>query len=244
MPPHLPGMPRPKRGLSRLVQGEIGSCTANAAAGLLEYHRKRAYDKEGTVSRMFIYKATRDLMQSDGDSGAYIRTTMGALALIGAPPEKYWGYGAERLDRAPPAFCYSYAQNYQALAYYRLDEKPSAGDKGKTLSAIRETLASGLPPMFGFHVFESIRGAQGGRIPFPGKGEKEIGGHAVLAVGYDNGMEIGESKGAFLIRNSWGEGWGEKGYGWLPYDYLLKGLAEDWWVLVKAEWVDEGQFGV
>jgi len=169
---------------------------------------------------------------------------MGALALIGSPPEKYWGYQKAVLDRAPPAFCYSFAQNYQALAYYRLDEKPSRGDKGKTLSGIRETLASGLPPMFGFHVFESIREAKGGKIPYPIKGEKEIGGHAVLSVGYDDKMKIGNCKGAFLIRNSWGVEWGEKGYGWLPYDYLLKGLAEDWWVLIKEEWVDEGQFGV
>lgn len=249
-------------------QGNIGSCTANAAAGMLEYYRKRAYGKESPTSRMFIYKCTRDLMMAKGDSGAYIRTTMGSLALFGAPPEKYWGYG-EDIDRAPPAFCYSFASNYQAISYFRLDEKTVgipvtnstergrnvanlsregnaklAKDKGEVLSEIKSTLAQSLPIMFGFQVYESIRDANDGKIPYPARGEKIIGGHAVLCVGYDDAMKIGASTGAFLIRNSWGEGWGEKGYGWLPYDYLLAGLAQDWWALVKAEWIDVGGFGV
>ena len=233
-------------------QGQIGSCTANAAAGMLEYHNKRSFGKETPLSRLFIYKATRDLMQSEGDSGAYIRTAMGSLALCGAPPEKYWAYIEGMLDSAPPAFCYAYASNYQALQYFRLDEKavgiPSK-EKGATLAEIKGTLASSLPVMFGFRVYESIKGATAdGRIPYPARGESLLGGHAVLAVGYDDSMRIGtgdnEKVGAFLIRNSWGEGWGEKGYGWLPYEYLLGGLAEDFWCLVKAEWTDAGEFGV
>ena len=227
-------------------QGQIGSCTANAAAALLEYNLRRAYGKDAPTSRMFIYKCTRDLMMAKGDSGAYIRTTMGSLALFGAPPEKYWSY-SEGIDRAPPAFCYSFASNYQAISYFRLDEK-SVGipktEKGDALAAVKEALAQGLPAMFGFQVFESINDAQDGRIPYPKRGEKIIGGHAVLCVGYDDALTIGDKVGAFLIRNSWGEEWGEKGYGWLPYDYLLAGLAQDWWALVKAEWIETGEFGV
>jgi len=185
-------------------------------------------------------------MQSRGDSGAYIRTTMGALALFGAPPEKYWGYD-ENIDGAPPAFCYSYALNYQAISYFRLDERalgiPSKS-KESTLAEIKQTLAQGLPIMFGFQVYESIERANDGKIPFPSESERVVGGHAVLCVGYDDALEIGKYVGAFLIRNSWGEGWGEKGYGWLPYEYLFSGLAQDWWCLVKAEWVETGEFGV
>ncbi len=235
-------------------QGEMGSCTANAAAALLSYHNRRSFGKTAPLSRMFIYKGTRDLMQAQGDSGACIRTTMGALSLFGAPPERYWGYDGSLLDSAPPAFCYSYAANYQATSYFRLDEK-SAGirseGKGAALAGARGALAQGLPAMFGFRVFESIReSARDGKIPYPERGEKLLGGHAVLAVGYDDALTIkngtgdNEKTGAFLIRNSWGEGWGEKGYGWLPYDYLLAGLAEDFWCLVKAEWIDTEQFGV
>ena len=227
-------------------QGQIGSCTANAAAALLEYNLRRALGKDAPTSRMFIYKCTRDLMMAKGDSGAYIRTTMGSLALFGAPPEKYWGY-SEGIDRAPPAFCYSFASNYQAISYFRLDEKTvgiPVKDKGEALNEIKSTLAQQIPAMFGFTVFDSIRNANDGKIPYPARGEKIIGGHAVLCVGYDDALAIGASTGAFLIRNSWGEEWGEKGYGWLPYDYLLAGLAQDWWALVKAEWMSVEEFGV
>jgi C1A family cysteine protease len=88
-----------------------------------------------------------------------------------------------------------------------------------------------------------------GKIPFPTAGEKVVGGHAVDAVGYDDNMKIkntnagaAETTGALLIRNSWGTGWGAAGYGWLPYDYVLKGLAVDWWSLLKNDWVDTGNF--
>ena len=105
-------------------------------------------------------------------------------------------------------------------------------------------LASSLPVMFGFTVYESIKGATDGKIPYPVRGESILGGHAVLAVGYDDNLTIGDMVGAFLIRNSWGESWGENGYGWLPYEYVLGGLAQDWWCLVKAEWIDVEEFGV
>ncbi|MCG7853636.1 MAG: cysteine protease, partial [Methanosarcinaceae archaeon] len=87
-----------------------------------------------------------------------------------------------------------------------------------------------------------------GKIPYPCPGEKIAGGHAVVAVGYNNKMKIKnticgkETTGAILLRNSWGAGWGDNGYGWLPYDYVLDGLAIDWWTVLKSEWVDTGQF--
>lgn len=227
-------------------QGQLGSCTANAAAALLGYWRKKACGKDGLLSRLFIYKGTRDLMEAKGDSGAYIRTTMGCLSLLGAPPEKYWEYDEKLLDSAPPAFCYAYAANYQALSYYRIDTGKTGimKEPASTLSDIKEVLSSGLPAMFGFRVYQSIESAQDGKIPFPAENEKILGGHAVLCVGYDDDLTIGSHRGAFLIRNSWGSEWGELGYGWLPYEYLLSGLAEDWWVLLKAEWVETEEFGV
>ena len=105
-------------------------------------------------------------------------------------------------------------------------------------------LAAGLPSTFGFTGYSSIPASGDGRgeIPFPNPGEKVEGGHAVLAVGYDNGRKIGSSKGALLIRNSWSTGWGDCGYGWLPYDYVPKGLANDFWALVQADFVDTELF--
>jgi hypothetical protein len=120
------------------------------------------------------------------------------------------------------------------------------------LAAIKANLAAGLPAEFGFTVYSSIRQADArGAIPFPAPGKDIEGGHAIDAVGYDDSIKIKngnkggiETTGAFLIRNSWGAGWGDKGYGWLPYEYLLKGLAVDWWSILKNEWVSTKQFGL
>jgi C1A family cysteine protease len=105
--------------------------------------------------------------------------------------------------------------------------------------------------MFGFTVYSSIAQAESdGKIPFPGRGEKVEGGHAIMAVGYDDSLKIkntssGETTvGAMLIRNSWGKTWGDGGYGWLPYEYVLQELAVDWWTLIDSKWIDTGEFKV
>lgn len=230
-------------------QGAIGSCTANAGVGLVEYFERRAFGAHTDASRLFLYKATRNLLLWTGDTGAYLRTTMGALALFGVPPERYWPYVTPDFDREPPAFCYAFAQNYQAITYFRLDATGLAPDR--VLERIKLYLVGHVPSMFGFTVYSSYTQANTtGAIPMPTSGDTVVGGHAVVAVGYDDTKRIKntntggtETRGAFLIRNSWGSGWGQSGYGWLPYDYVLRGLAVDWWSVVKAEWIATGQFG-
>ncbi len=228
----------------------IGSCTAHAGVGVMEYYERRAFGKHIDASRLFLYKTTRNLLQWTGDSGAFLRTTMAAMVLFGVPPEEYWKYNVENFDKEPTAFCYSFAQNYQALQYVRLD--PIGTPRNSLLKHIKSLLAAGIPSMFGFTVFSSMLQSKknGGKIPFPVKGEKIFGGHAVVVVGYDDKLKIknaiGESEttGALMIRNSWGTGWGDQGYGWLPYEYILKGLAVDWWILLKNEWIDTKNFGL
>jgi C1A family cysteine protease len=231
-------------------QGQLGACTAQAGVGMVEYFERRAFGRHVEGSRLFLYKATRNLLKLKGDTGAYLRTTMGALALFGVPPEQYWPYDEKEFDKEPPAFCYAFGQSYRTITYFSLD--PAGTSAEQLLGRIREYVAAGIPAMFGFTVYESVdQAAKGGCIPFPAGKERTVGGHAVMAVGYDDGRKIRnaakgakETVGAFLIRNSWGEGWGEKGYGWLPYDYVSAGLAADWWTVTKAEWMDTGEFGL
>ena len=226
-------------------QGQIGSCTAHAGVGMLEYFERKLHGKHLDASRRFLYKVTRALGEFEGDSGAFLRTTIGAMVLFGVPPETFWPYSEEDFDEEPPPFCYGFAQNYQAVKYYRLDppgpRRRTCSRRSSPISARSSRRCSGSRS-----TGRSSHAGDDGKIPFPAEGDEVAGGHAVMAVGYDDSVTIpnrdGQTKGAILIRNSWGKSWGEDGYGWLPYDYVLQSLADDWWVLIENEWVDTGQF--
>lgn len=232
-------------------QGQIGSCTAHAGVGMLEFYERKAYGEHLDASRLFLYKVTRNLLGWTGDTGAFLRSTMGAMALFGVPPEKYYPYNTDNFEAEPSAFLYALAQSFQAVTYYRLD--PPGTKPTNLLNQIKTNLAGNLPSMFGFTVYDSINQASGagkGKIPYPCPKDKSVGGHAIMAVGYDDTLKIKNANcntsttGALLIRNSWGTSWGEAGYGWLPYEYVLKGLAVDWWSLITKEYVDTKKFGL
>ena len=219
-------------------QGDIGSCTANAGVGLLEYYENRAFGHYLDASRLFLYKVTRNLLHWTGDTGAWLRTTMKAMVLFGIPPEEYHPYITSRYDDEPNAFCYSFAQSYKSIKYYRLDRATASSTE--LLARLKNFLSAGYPAMFGFTVYNF--GNEKGEFLFPGPHDSVKGGHAVVAVGYDDNRKIGKDKGAVKIRNSWGTGWGENGYGWLPYSYIEAGLAEDFWSLFKSEYVPTDNF--
>ncbi len=240
-------------------QKDLGSCTAQAGIGLIEFYENKAFGTYIDASRLFLYKVTRNLLGWTGDTGAHLSTTMAAMTLFGAPPEKYWPYTTAKpgsvapptadFDMEPPAFCYAFAQNYQSIDYFRLDAPGvTAAD---LLQTIKTYLAGSMPSMFGFTVYSSYQSSEtNGQFPFPCPTESVVGGHAVVAVGYDDAKKIKnptcgkETTGALLIRNSWGTGWGEQGYGWLPYEYVLRGQADDWWTLFRKEYVDTKKFGL
>ena len=241
-------------------QGALGSCTAHAAVGIVEYFERRAFGRHLDGSRLFVYKVTRNLLGLVGDTGAWLRNTMGALRLCGLPPEKYWPYtdaaqpgpGHERtFDDEPSAFVYALAEDYECLSYFAHDPLGQNIQPPAELDSVKRYVAAGVPAMFGFFGFPSAGASDvKGAFPFPGAGEQAIWGHAVVAIGYDDKLVItntqynNKTKGALLLRNSWGAGWGDQGYGWLPYDYVLNRLAVDFWSLLGMQYVDTGEFGL
>lgn len=219
-------------------QSSLGSCTAQAGVGLLEYYENRAFGRHLDASRLFLYKATRNLLGWTGDTGAWLRTTMQAMVVFGVPPERYMPYAISEFDEEPSAFCYSFAQSYKSIRYYRLDSPGISGKK--LLQRVKGFIKAGYPSMFGFTVYNF--GNDKGEFAYPGVNDTTKGGHAVIAIGYDDSRKVGSEKGALKVRNSWGTDWGENGYGWLPYRYVEDGLAVDFWSLFKADYIPTGQF--
>lgn len=234
-------------------QGEISSCTAHAVVGLAEYLIKAATYETQDLSRLYLYKATRDLMGVSGDTGAYIRSTIKAMATLGVPSERWWAYSPECLDCAPPPITYAIAANFKALTYKRIDSYGFSTEA--TLLLLLHVLAAGFPVAFGFPIYRSIVAARRSPaiIPVPGltKQDRQVGGHAVLAVGYDTsiaytGLDEKQNPvtkyGALIIKNSWGEQWGDGGFAYLPFDYVLKGMALDFWTIFNSAWISERRF--
>ena len=218
------------------TQGDISSCTAQSVIGIVEYLMLAGGCRDYDMSRMFLYKVTRRLLGWEGDPGAYIRSTIKAMSLFGIPPETEWPYERDLLNTEPDAYHYAYAQNFKALKYARVDTPGQA--HSETLTLIKKTLADGFPMAFGFPVYDSIGNVtrQNPVIPFPSAMDKLQGGHAVIAVGYD------DSRKCLILRNSWGGGWGEAGYAYLPYKFVEEGLANDFWAVFNQDWVDLSQF--
>ena len=203
-------------------QGHLGSCTANAIAAALEFDQMREKEQAFTPSRLFIYYNERVIEGTvSSDSGAQIRDGVKSVNKQGAPPEDPdWPYDITKFADKPPQKAYGDAAQHQSILYQRLTP---------TLGQLKGCLASGFPFVFGFVVYESFEGPQvasTGEAQLPQAGEKQLGGHAVLAVGYD------ESQQRFIVRNSWGAGWGMGGYFTLPYPYLLQHtLSSDFWTI-------------
>jgi C1A family cysteine protease len=205
-------------------QGQLGSCTANALAGALEFLERKDKIAFEDFSRLFIYyneRAVEHTIQSD--SGAMIRDGIKVLAKKGVCSERKWPYLVSKFRLKPTPACYKDATNHQITSYHRI----------LTLDEMRACLAESFPFVFGFTVYESFESqtvARTGIVNMPKHDEQSLGGHAVLAVGYDDAQQ------RFIVRNSWGANWGIKGYFTMPYKYVAdRNLSDDFWTIRRGE---------
>jgi C1A family cysteine protease len=205
-------------------QGNLGSCTGNAIAAAIEYARRRQGLADFVPSRLFIYYNERVIEgTTDSDAGAEIRDGIKSVVNLGACSETDWPYDIAKFATKPTDQCYVDARKDLVTRYARVDQ---------TLDGLRECLTAGFPVVFGFTVYESFESelvAQSGVVPMPAPGESVLGGHAVLAVGYDDDHQM------FIVRNSWGPAWGRGGYFVMPYAYVTDAdLASDFWQIDAA----------
>jgi C1A family cysteine protease len=205
-------------------QGSLGSCTANALGAAFQFGQIKQSIRNFVPSRLFIYYNERVQINTvQSDSGAFIRDGIKSLNREGVCPETDWPYLINKFAHQPPASLYKKALKNQVLQYLRLENWQ--------INQLQTCLAEGYPFVFGFSVFESFWSmGTNAVIPLPKKTDRLLGGHAVMAVGYD------QVKKRCLIRNSWGEDWGKKGHAWMPYDYICNPMyADDFWTIRLVE---------
>jgi len=205
-------------------QKAINSCTAQAIAGAIQFDLIKQGIGDFVPSRLFIYyneRAARNVVCAD--CGSTPRAGVKAVATKGDCPETLWPYHPRKFAAKPPRICFEKARSYKAVKYQRIK---------RSLDHFKSCLASGYPFVFGMTVHDSFQSfdkdavRNTGHLELPRRGDRVEGGHAVLAVGYD------DRDNWFLVRNSFGADWGMKGYFTIPYDYLLKeDLSADFWVI-------------
>jgi C1A family cysteine protease len=218
-------------------QLHLGASSAHACAALVQYFERRATGRLLQPSRLFLYQNALRLSGATGDCGVDLRTTLKAMVRCGIPPERHWPYEPARLALQPDAFLYCFDALYRSIRYVRLDAQRADGDE--RLQTIKAFLAAGFPAAFGFSVPDSI--STEGHILYRPTFDSPLGGQAMLAVGYDDRWLRG-TRGALLVRSSWGKAWGEEGYGWLPYAFVEEELAVDFFTLLHPSWIDSGEF--
>lgn len=219
-------------------QVDLDTSPSHACIGLVQYFERRARGRLLRPSRLFLHQnALRFSGAAGSHAGVDLRTTLEAMVRCGIPPERFWPYELQRRDGQPDAFLYSFDQPYRGIRYVRLDGRHSTGRE--TLHSVKAFLAAGFPACFGCMIPNTL--TVDGQIPYRPTFDSPLGGQALVAVGYDDRWLRG-SRGALLVRSSWGESWGENGYGWLPYAFVEERLAVDFFTLLHPDWIESGEF--
>jgi C1A family cysteine protease len=220
-------------------QGDLGTSSAHACVGLFQYFERRATGHVISPSRLFLHANALRFSGCDGArGGACLRVSLKAALRFGLPPERFWPYAPDALERAPDPYLYAFNTEYRDVRYVRVDAAMQSG--GQTLDALRSLLAAGFVCALGFCVPSSV--TEDPEIAFPSRFDSIRTGQAVTVVGYDDDLRIRSTRGALLIRSSWGTKWGNDGYGWLPYRFVTDQLAADIWTLFRSKWLRSGEF--
>lgn len=207
-------------------QGKLGSCTANGIAGAYEFDEmKQNEEKVFVPSRLFIYYNERKVNNTIGkDSGASIRDSVMEIVNVGVCPESLWPYDITKYKDCPPQECYDDAIKHKCIEYKRVNQD---------LQQLKQCLIEGYPIIFGIEVYKSFESPdtmKTGVVSMPIPKEKHMGGHCIILC------SINMDKKMFGFRNSWGPTFGENGYGYLPFDYVLDPkLASDFWTIRSVQ---------
>ena len=207
-----------------LDQGQLGSCTGNGIAGVISFDMKKQKisfaDKSILPSRLFIYYNERVLEGTvNEDSGAAIRDGIKTINTLGVPSENTWVYDISKFAVKPSEAAYTEALKHKSVAYHSLSND---------LFSLKSCLAQGYPIVFGMQVFDSFESeetAKTGVVHVPNTKDTSIGGHCMKLVGYS------DKKTSFIVANSWGTSWGDKGYCYIPYKYITSNLSGDFWTI-------------
>jgi C1A family cysteine protease len=208
-------------------QGYLGSCTANAIAGAYEFEQRRQGLTDFNPSRLFIYFEERRKINTIAvDSGAFIRDGLDVVHKLGAPDERLWPYDVNRFTVSPSPDVYADGEKHQTVAYASVDNKRQY--------MVKTALAMGIPIVFGFTVYSWFENPDAHGVVTPATGASVLGGHAVELVGYEH---VGRSRKLWGIgRNSWGSGWGDGGYFYMPLGWICDyANADDFWVIQSVE---------